>query len=188
MPLITIKEIIDLVLVTLVIGYIFSGSIKKPITEYSIIKSSFSFDDFKLALLSAGPAVILHELAHKFVAMSFGLVAEFQAFWFGLGLGIFLKLINSPFLIVAPGYVAIYGLDNPLLIGITSLAGPLTNLILFGISHYVLNHYKLTRNQAIILYLSKQMNLILFVFNMLPIPPLDGYKVFSSLFRIIFSS
>ena len=187
MALISLQEILNLAIVTVVIGYIFSSSLKRPTTEYSLIKGSFAYDDFKLALLSAAPGVILHELAHKFVAMSFGLVAVFKAWWFGLGLGVFLKFINSPFIIVAPGYVSISGLNDPLLIGITAFSGPLINLILFGISTYALNNYKLKRNTAILLYLSKQINLILFIFNMLPIPPLDGSKVFSSLFQIISS-
>lgn len=188
MAIFTLTEILNLAIVTLVISYIFSGSIKRPATEYSLTSTSFAYDDYKLALLSAAPGVILHELAHKFVAIFSGLTAYFQAWWFGLGIGVFLKFINSPFIIVAPGYVSISGLYDPLLIGITSFAGPLTNLLLFGISHYILTHRKLKRNTAIVWYLSRQINMVLFIFNMIPIPPLDGYKVFSSLIQIISSS
>jgi len=61
------------------------------------------------------------------------------------------------------------------------------NLFLFFISWLIINNAKkLTRKQAIALYLTKQINLFLFIFNMLPIPPLDGFQVFSGLYHLIF--
>ena len=185
---ITPTEILYLVILVFAIGYIFSNYIKRPRTEIDIIEDNnyFNWEDIKFAALIAAPAVILHELGHKFVALFFGLNAVLKIYWEGLGLGIFLKLISSPFLILAPAYVSISGNGTALQQMLTSFAGPFMNFLLFLISYLILNRAKLTKNQATILYLTKQINLLLFIFNMIPIPPLDGFSVFSNLFRIIF--
>ncbi len=184
-------EIINLIILTGVIGYIFTGFIKKPRDGFELHykKAGFDWEDFKFSILIAAPAVVLHELAHKFVAMAFGLTATFKIFWGGLGLAFFLKLIHSPFLIIAPGYVQIS--SSSLYTGtgaIIAFAGPAANLILLIIAHLILTRAKhLTRTQAVALYMTKQINLLLFIFNMLPIPPLDGSKVFFGLYRTISS-
>ena len=188
MPLISLLEILYLVILTFVIGYIFSGYIKRPVTETNILSDNnyFNWEDIKLAIIIAAPAVILHELAHKFVALAFGLGAVLNVFWQGLGLAVFLKFINSPFLIVAPAYVSISGDATPFQDMLISFAGPFMNLILFLIAYLIFNNKnKLTKNQAILLFLTKQINLFLFIFNILPIPPLDGSKVFYNLFKIL---
>ena len=187
MVFISFLEISYLVILTFIIGYIFSGFIKRPATEHDLVyEHGFNWEDFKLAVIVAAPAVILHELGHKFSAILFGMEAVLHIFWEGLGLAIFLKLINSPFLIIAPAYVSISGGATAFQGFITAFSGPLVNLILFLIAWLVTERAKLTRRQAIIVYLTKQINLLLFIFNMLPIPPLDGFKVFANLFRIIF--
>ena len=179
------QEIINLIILTAAIGYIFTGFITKP----GLHKPGFNWEDFKFAVLIAAPGVVLHELAHKFVAMAFGLAAMFKVFWGGLGLAVFLKLVHSPILIIAPGYVEIPALGTSnLALTLIAFAGPAVNIILFVAAHIILTRAKhLTRTQAIALYLTKQINLLLFVINMLPIPPLDGSKVFTGLFRIISS-
>ncbi len=186
--LISFREVIDLIIMSMVIGFIFSGYIKKPrIGIQKIHKKLFDWEDFKFALIITVPAIVLHELGHKFTAMAFGFAASFKIFWGGLGFGILLRLLHSPFLILAPGYVSIPTNLSPITMSIIAFAGPLVNLILFFTASYILNHStKLTRTQAIALYLTKQINLFLFIFNMLPIPPLDGSKVFYGLFKTIF--
>ncbi|MDP1728945.1 MAG: site-2 protease family protein [archaeon] len=185
--LISPTEIAHMIIVTLALGFIFMGFLKKPKTELDVLdyKHGFDWESFKYAALITAPGIILHELAHKFVAISFGLVAVFKVWWFGLFLGVFLKLINSPFILFAPGFVET-GTRDAMQSMFISVAGPLMNLLLFGIAWYCLEYVKLSRRWAIILYLTKQINLFLFIFNMLPIPPLDGFKFFSSLIEIIF--
>lgn len=189
MPITSLTEIIYLIILTFAVGYIFSGFIKKPehYTYYQHQKPKlFNWQDIKFAMLIVAPAVVLHELFHKFSAMFFGLTATFHIFWEGLGLGIFLKLISSPFLIIAPGYVSISGASAPLHTLITAAAGPFANLLLFGISGIILNKARhLTRIQAIALYLTKKINIYLLIFNLIPIPPLDGSKVLFSLLELI---
>jgi len=184
MPLFTLIELLHLLILTVVIGYIFSGYIKDPSSR--LFHKGFNWNDFKFALIVSAPGVVLHELGHKFVAMLLGLGAVFKVWFPGLGIAIFLKLIHSPLLIIAPGFVLISGESSPLQISITAFAGPLVNLILWGSASLILNKAKkLTRRQATILYLTKKINLFLFVFNMIPFPPLDGSKVLFGLISSI---
>ena len=179
MTLITLGEIISLIIVTLIIGYIFSGYVRP------IYRKPLNFKDIKFAIIISAPAIILHELAHKFVALSFGISAKFYMWTFGLILGLVLRFFHSPFIILAPGYVNIGG-GTPEQLAIIAFAGPFVNLLLFFISLLLLKKRRLKRKQIVALHLTKIINLWLFIFNMLPIPPLDGSKVFYHLFQTIF--
>lgn len=185
--ILSVREIFDLIVMTAALGYIFMSYIQ--VGRPSILGAShFNWDDFKFAALVTAPGIILHELAHKFVGLAVGLTAVFHASYFGLAIGVFLKLIHSPFIIFAPGYVSLGG-ENiaPLLSALTAFVGPFMNLALFFIAREILERKrKLTRRQAVALYLTKQINLFLFIFNMLPIPPFDGSKVFYGLYKAIF--
>lgn len=140
--------------------------------------------DFKFAILVSAPAVVLHELAHKFVAMIFGYTATFQAFYsstFTLilaAISIILKTVGSPFILIVPGFVQIASVSDPIVYRVIAFAGPLINLILWGTATLILNKAKnLKRNQMVFLAITKQINMWLFIFNMLPLFPLDGSKV-----------
>ncbi len=183
MAIITLLEIVDLIVMIVALGFIFSSYIPQPRTELSLVKKSRWFDkeSFKLAIYVTAPAIVLHELAHKFVAILYGLNAVFHASYGGLAIGVFLKIIASPFIIFAPGYVSIAN-ATPIQSAITAFAGPLMNLLLFFLAWLLLDRApRLTRNQAEVLHLTKQINLFLFIFNMIPLGPFDGAKVFSGL-------
>ena len=112
--------------------------------------------------------------------MGFGYEATFQLFPLGLALGIFLKLIGSPFLIIAPGYVSIgtAAFANPLAYRLIAFAGPAVNLILWMGSLFLLKTQKLSGRNHAILSITKLLNMLLFLFNMIPFGPFDGAKVF----------
>ncbi|MBI5871939.1 hypothetical protein HZB88_02535 [archaeon] len=187
MMLITPLEILYLIILTLAVGYIFSGFIRLPKRGdyYAYHKPKF-FDwrDIKFAAIVAAPAIIFHEFAHKFVALGFGLSASFSIFWFGLFLGVVLRLINSPFLILAPAFVSIPALTSPAQGAWIAAAGPLMNLCLFFASSYLLKHKNLKKKEFIGLVISKKLNLLLFIFNMIPFPPLDGYRVLEGILQL----
>lgn len=72
-----------------------------------------------------------------------------------------------------------------------SLAGPLTNLItafLFAIITAILYKFSAINSSAVgtilidILYITVQLNCMLFVFNLIPIPGLDGFHILRDLF------
>lgn len=192
MPLINFGEIIDLVIMTFFVGYIFSDVIPfrrdnyDPLTHY---KSAIDFSALKFAIIATAPAIIFHELAHKFTALGFGLNAVFYAFYrspFTLMLGIFAilsKLTGFGFVFIVPGFVGISGTGTHLQFALTALAGPLVNLALWLGAKYMLKSKKYKKKHYLLLILTQKINMFLFIFNMLPIPGFDGYKVFSELIR-----
>ena len=191
MPLFTIREIIDIIIMTAALGYIFMGIFPRQPREFDIRRyySRFDFEDFKFSIMVTAPAIILHEFGHKFTALYFGLDAIFNAFFPGLLLGIVLKLMNFGFIFFIPGFVSYSALASPLQQVVIAFAGPAVNLVLWLGAWYLLrNHSKAkpVKKYAPLLHLTRQINMLLFFFNMLPIPPFDGSKVFFNLFQIIF--
>lgn len=193
MPLITVGEIIDLVFMTFFVGYIFSGIVPvrreehyDPLTHY---KRGFDAEGFKFTIMATAPAIILHELMHKFAALGFGLDAVFYAFYrstFTLMLGVFAvisKLTGFGFMLFVPGYVGISGNGTHLQFALTAFAGPFVNLILWLLPLYLLKYKKYRKKHYLLLILTQRINMFLFIFNMLPIPGFDGYKVFMGLVR-----
>ncbi len=131
---------------------------------------------FILGLVAFGPAFIIHELAHKFVAKYYGCWAEFRADPGGLRTGVLIAFFIG-FLFMAPGAVMVAGNVNRRQNGMIALAGPLSNLVLWGIG---LPFYALFAGDPYIglvtgMWLSA--NAILGAFNMLPFGPLDGRKI-----------
>src|SRR3989344_4738366 len=152
MAIISLIEIIHIIIATLVVGYIFTGLFPLRGSRKDILESytrRFDWSEFWFACMVAAPGVILHEMGHKFVAMFFGLTAFFQVSYFGLLLGIILKLLGTGFIILAPGYVVISG-ATPLQMMLSAFAGPFINLVLWITAMLVLKNMKsLSRRQAI---------------------------------------
>ncbi|MBT3691442.1 M50 family metallopeptidase [Candidatus Woesearchaeota archaeon] len=184
MVLITFVEIIKLAITSLALGIIFMGLFsRKPKNVYDMMhKKRFKWEDLRFAIIIAAPAVVLHELAHKFVAMGFGYTASFEIFYWGLGIGLLLRLFNSPFLIIAPGYVTIgqAALSNPLAYKLIAFAGPLINLVLWFVAFIIIKtkREELSHGALSFWLMTRNINLMLFIFNMIPFGPFDGAKVF----------
>lgn len=192
MPLITFGEIFDLAAMTVFVGYIFSGLIPTKRENYDPLvhyKRGFDFEGLKFAIMATAPAIIVHELAHKFVALGFGLNAVFFAFYrntFTLMLGVFTiisKLTGFGFMFFVPGFVGISGAGTHLEFALAALAGPLVNLFLWLGSWYLLKQKKYRKKHYLLLVLTQRINMFLFIFNMLPVPGFDGYNVFIELVR-----
>lgn len=196
MPLITFGEIIDLILMTFFVGYIFSDRIPVRRENYDPLlhyKRGFDFEGLKFAILATAPAIIMHELAHKFVALGFGLDAVFFAFYretFTLMLGILTiisKLTGFGFMFFVPGFVSISGIGTHLQFAITAFAGPFVNLVLWLGARFLLKNKNYKKRHYLLLLLTSRINMFLFIFNMLPIPGFDGYNFFMHLIRIFIS-
>ncbi len=177
----TLKELFDVLIMTLAVGYIFMDLFRKQPIGFD--KNAFFF-----ACLVTAPALIVHELAHKFIALSFGLGATFHAAYFWLALGIILKMLRFGFIFFVPAYVSIgQGVAvPPLSFALIAFAGPALNLALFIVAWALLKQRRLKRNTFIFLQVTKQINLFLFIFNMLPIPFFDGMKVYQGLYNAFF--
>jgi Zn-dependent protease len=69
---------------------------------------------------------------------------------------------------------------------LVSAAGPISNLILGILFSLLLRLYSSPENPGLLsvefIYLVAKINFSLFLFNLLPIPPLDGFHVFSEIF------
>ncbi|MBI5065238.1 M50 family metallopeptidase [Candidatus Woesearchaeota archaeon] len=176
----TLYELFDVIVMTIAVGFIFMDVFRPKNI------SGFSFEDFKISCLVTAPAIILHELMHKLVAVFFGLQATFHAAYNWLVLGIVLKLIGG-FVFFVPGYVSTSGISTPLQELLISFAGPGTNLALYLISRYLLAYKEITNKKFFsILCFTKHINGFLFVFNIIPLPFFDGGNMLNALIKLVF--
>ena len=190
---INIKEIFDMILMIAVVGFIFMDTFKSPRKEdedvlqrYLKKTIAFNWNDFWFAAMVVAPAIMFHELGHKIVALSFGLNAEFNAAYIWLVIAIVLKLINFPIIFLVPAYVSITGNSTISQNVLIAFAGPGINLILFIIAWIVLKTKKKMNHIEIKFWsLTKNINLFLLIFNLIPIPGFDGFTVFSGLWKLI---
>ncbi|MCX6710171.1 MAG: hypothetical protein NTV63_04455 [Candidatus Woesearchaeota archaeon] len=196
--LISPMEIIDIIVMSVLVGIIFSDFFKVPsavrekyeplTSDYRLKKRSIfgiNKQGFISALLVTAPAIVLHEMGHKFSALAFGLSAVFHADYMWLMLGVILKFLHFPFLIFVPGYVEISGgtyLQN----AITSFAGPAVNLILWLAPLLAVRKGWVNKRRIPFFIVTSRINMFLFIFNMLPIPPFDGFNFIINLWRAIF--
>ena len=187
--ILSIKEIVDIIIMTLAVGYIFMDIFK--IRRKEVFTGKFDWQSLKYACLITAPALILHEFAHKLFALGYGLEPVFHAAYIWLAIGISLKLLRTGFIFFVPAYISICEPGTVCNISkfgfaMIALAGPVTNFALFLGSLLILKFFddKLSDNARMLLYFTKQINLLLFVFNMLPLPGFDGLKVYQGLFGI----
>jgi Zn-dependent protease len=148
-------------------------------------------------IVTVGSGFILHEMAHKIVAIYYGAKAGFRMWVQGL----LFMLATAPFgvLFAAPGAVYIYSdrIDRRQN-GIISIAGPALNVALaffFIALHFVapINQffsfllisgtgfapYGISAGVLKVWKFGAAMNIMLALFNMIPAFPLDGSKVFA---------
>lgn len=177
------EEIRDITIAVIALTVLYSLSVTRPF--------GWSVDSLLLFLpisfIAVGLGFILHELGHKVVAQRFGFFSEFRKWNYGLILG--LLTVPLGFMIFAPGavYFGLYGRmvtdeEN----GKISIAGPIVNIVLALIALFLtlsLRSYLTMENAGMMyivlltLVLTFNVNSFLALFNLLPIPPLDGSKV-----------
>lgn len=179
MAIISFDEIIKLLILTVALGYIFSGFIQRPRQVLDYLRPFPAFDDIKYAAMIIAPAIILHELAHKAVGLYFGFDAVLGISTIGLGLGVILRFIKSPIIFFIPAFVvsssAVY---FPAKFALLALAGPAMNFALYWLSEWALISKKWPKyNHAFII--SRRVNLWLLILNMIPFGFFDGAKVWA---------
>ena len=194
MALISIMEVVDIIIMSLFLGYLFHDLIKLPKkpTEM-LIQKGFDWESYKFTTLCIAPSIIIHELAHKFVAMGYGMQATFHAFYaqsFTFLLGMFAiaaKIFSLGFFLIVPGFVSIQGTGTPLTFALIAFAGPAVHLVFWGISKLIIKSKpNLKGKTKLFILVTEKINLFLFIFNMLPIPGFDGFSVYSNLLTAFF--
>lgn len=162
-------------LISLAFAILLAGGYKSLLSLDSALLTAFI-----VAFFTAGIGFLLHELMHKFVAQSYGLFAEFKAFYNMLWLALLFSLFG--FIIAAPGAVFIHGYGrfiNREKNGKISLAGPVTNIILaiiFLILFLTIGNSSFIGN---VFSYGLKINSLLAAFNMIPVMPFDGAKIIS---------
>jgi Zn-dependent protease len=152
-----------------------------------------SLDVILAGFIATATGFIIHEMGHKFVAIRHGYVAHFRLWTWGLLLTIFTVVATGgQFLFGAPGAVYIapaalgYGYGYGVSYGTTderyenmiiSAAGPGINLA-FALGFLFLFAAVPSGFLGIVGLFGFVLNTGLGSFNMLPVPPLDGSKIF----------
>lgn len=145
-------------------------------------------------------AITLHEAAHAYAAKYFGDLTAFSQGRMSLNpvrhidpvgtivIPLVLALLSSPFIFgyAKPVPVDFSRLRNPKKqMAWVALAGPLANLLmafLWMVSYFVLQSVGI--NEEFFLEMAEagvKINLILFAFNLFPLPPLDGGRIMTSI-------
>lgn len=140
---------------------------------------------FGICLVLVLCSFLLHEFGHKFVAQRYGMWSEFRMYPAGLLITLVTSIIG--FLFAAPGAVYIRGYADKEANGKISIAGPAVNIVLGAIGVIGLaaiggglyNVDDIRVPLYLVLMMLTSLNAFLAVFNLLPIGPLDGWKIFA---------
>ncbi|SDJ88617.1 Zn-dependent protease (includes SpoIVFB) [Halovenus aranensis] len=131
------------------------------------------FRVFLLSMATVGAGFLLHELAHKIVAVQFGQIAAFRAEYNMLAITVASGVAG--FLFAAPGAVYHRGAITTRQNGLVAVAGPVINLVLaaaFFVPFSLGGGFVAEVGQMGVL-----INIFLAAFNMVPAGPLDGKTV-----------
>ncbi len=169
-----------------------SREIVHIVASLVVLTIAFTYPELSPELMAivafgVGTGFILHELAHKFTAQRYGYVADYEASPTGLILALGLSFITrGGFVFAAPGAVmirgkkAMYGYYDTVQtekeFAYISVSGAVVNLLL-AIMFLVVSLFITEPLASKVLWWSAFINVFLAGFNMLPLGPLDGAKV-----------
>ncbi|HSO25477.1 MAG TPA: site-2 protease family protein, partial [Methanobacteriaceae archaeon] len=164
------SEVRDILISMLVIAGIFAY----VLSERNI---NLAINVLPITLIAVGLGFVLHELAHKFVAIHYGFWAEYKLWMEGLILAVVISIFGVVF--AAPGAVYIHGeYISDKQNGKISLAGPLTNIILALIFLGLTPFLAFSPYLLAIGTIGFTINSFLALFNLIPFSVLDGAKIF----------
>ena len=156
---------------------------------------AFQIEDLIYVIISIAIAFSVHEYAHAYVAYRFGDPTAKNAGRLTLNPLVHLDPLGT-FLILFFGFgwarpvpVNRFMFSKPRLHGIlTTVAGPVSNLLLAVIGAFLKYMTIVLFSPGILqesffsfFHYFSYLNVLLFVFNLLPLPPLDGYRIIQDL-------
>ena len=156
---------------------------------------AFNLADLPYVIVVLLIAFTVHEFAHAYVAYKFGDPTAKNQGRLTLNPKEHLDPVGTILLLIfgfgwaRPVPVNRYNFKNPRLAGVlVSVAGPLSNLLI-AIIGYIIFFLMLSSEitgawtQYVFTFINVlvNINILLFVFNLLPIPPLDGYRIIEDL-------
>jgi Zn-dependent protease len=159
----------------------------------------YSIQEIPYVFMALAMAFSVHEFAHAYTAYKFGDSTAKNHGRLTLSPLAHLDLLGTLLIFIAgfgwarPVPVNRYNFKNPRLAGIlVSFAGPLSNLMLaalgfavwysmmgFGILDMIPDWFAAGFDQFFQIFIG--LNVVLFIFNLLPFPPLDGYRIIEDL-------
>lgn len=150
----------------------------------------FSLDELPFVIISLLVAFTVHEFAHAYTAFKFGDDTAKKQGRLTLNPVHHLDPVGTIFILLAgfgwarPVPVNRGRFKNPKLAGVlVSLAGPISNFLIaflaFGILFFTFGSAPAFAIE--LLNMMIWLNVLLFVFNLLPFPPLDGYRILEDL-------
>ncbi|WP_309089323.1 site-2 protease family protein [Domibacillus sp.] len=151
---------------------------------------AFELEQLPFVIVSLLVAFTVHEFAHAYTAYKFGDDTAKNQGRLTLNPVHHLDPIGTIFILIAgfgwarPVPVNRRHFKNPKLAGVlVSLAGPLSNFLIAFIAMGILYGVGANANDFVfqLLYMMVYLNVLLFVFNLLPFPPLDGYRILEDL-------
>jgi len=144
-------------------------------------------------------AFTIHEFSHAYVAYKFGDPTAKEQGRITLNPAVHLDLFGTLFIFIAGfGWAKpvpvnpYYFKDRKYAGALVSIAGPISNLVMAGlfVSLYfglyrvgLLSRFTESMNEIISHFIDTivSLNVVLFVFNLMPLPPLDGYRIVEDL-------
>jgi Zn-dependent protease len=170
------RELRDFAIAWLALGVAFTFFLNPRLIQalqYGTVRLGPLARALTVSMITVGTGFLLHELAHKVVAVHFGQSAEFRADYGMLGLAVVAGLAG--FLFAAPGAVHHRGRITVRENGLIALAGPLVNVVLALV--FFLVGTVGSGFVAVVGSLGFIINILLAAFNMIPFGPLDGRTV-----------
>jgi len=145
---------------------------------------------FLMALIGISLGFVLHELGHRFVARKFDCIAEFEMWPTGLILALVMSMFG--FVLAAPGAVMIrpkmvmgyYVRLSKERLGLISITGPAINLCLAIVFVILYLRYSGLDFWGDVFSIGALVNTWLACFNLIPLGPFDGKKIFDWDWRI----